>query len=210
MRWDTVSPLLFPWALCSLVFDQKPPNNSESLRQRTFVRWVVGGGLSYSVHTHAHYDENTITKRPKFLWQLENIFDNIIPAPSHFQSIMLDAKKMLKKQQWLGRILLTAKLWHGMSRLENILKTKPIAIFHEKLNKDTFKSQTFIFKQWSILLASSFLNTFSAISIAFFASSMSAIGSAWAWFISSIVRLKSVYNFWMIVSVSSKCRMPLM
>ena len=69
MRWDTVSPLLFPWALCSLVFDQKPPNNSESLRQRTFVRWVVGGGLSYSVHTHTHthYDENTITKRPKFL-----------------------------------------------------------------------------------------------------------------------------------------------
>ena len=116
MRWDTVSPLLFPWALCSLVFDQKPPNNSESLRQRTFVRWVVGGGLSYSVYTHAHYDENTITKRPKFLWQLENIFDNIIPA-SHFQSIMLDAKKMLKKQQWVGRILLTAKLWHGMSLL---------------------------------------------------------------------------------------------
>ena len=32
------------WDPCYSVFDQKPPNNSGSLRQRTFVRWVVGGG----------------------------------------------------------------------------------------------------------------------------------------------------------------------
>ena len=40
----------------------------------------------------------------------------------------------------------------------------------EKFNKDTFNSHIFIFKLWSWLLASSFLNTFSAISMQFCAS----------------------------------------
>ena len=63
-------------ALCSLVFDQKPPNNSDSPRQRTFVRWVVGGGREQGTRACTLRWKYNYW-RPKFLWQLENIFDNI-------------------------------------------------------------------------------------------------------------------------------------
>lgn len=74
------------WDFWFWVFDQKPPNNSGSLRQRTFVRWVVGGKggpmhitsirLKYNYYEHCHVMTPPWLQQPKFLWQLENIFDN--------------------------------------------------------------------------------------------------------------------------------------